>query len=40
MNTLWIVVLGTLVIYVTYNYYAKYIDSKIIQADAKKSHAR
>ena len=37
MNTLWIVVLGTLVIYVTYNYYAKYIDSKIIQADAKKA---
>ena len=37
MNTLWIVVLGTLVIYVTYNFYAKYIDSKIIQADAKKA---
>ena len=37
MNTLWIVVLGTLVIYLAYNYYAKYIDSKIIQADAKKA---
>ena len=37
MNTLWIVLLGTLVIYVTYNFYAKYIDSKIIQADAKKA---
>jgi carbon starvation protein len=37
MNTLWIVVLGTLVIYLTYNFYAKYIDSKIIQADAKKA---
>jgi len=37
MNTLWIVVLGALVIYLAYNYYAKYIDSKIIQADAKKA---
>ena len=37
MNTLWIVVLGTLVIYLAYNFYAKYIDSKIIQADAKKA---
>lgn len=37
MNTLWIVVLGALVIYVAYNYYAKFIDSKIIQADAKKA---
>jgi carbon starvation protein len=30
-------VLGGLVIYLAYNFYAKYIDSKIIQADVKKA---
>ncbi len=37
MNTLWIVVLATIVIYVAYNFYAKRIDREIIQSDAKKA---
>ena len=37
MNTLWIVVLAAVVIYVAYNFYAKSIDRDIIKADAKKA---
>jgi carbon starvation protein len=37
MNTLWIVVLAAVVIYVAYNFYAKQIDKNIIKADAKKA---
>ncbi|MEW5938362.1 MAG: carbon starvation CstA family protein [Chloroflexota bacterium] len=37
MNTLWIVVLAAIVIYVAYNFYAKRIDRDIIMADAKKA---
>ena len=37
MNTFWIVVIGALVIYLAYNFYAKRIDKNIIQADAKRA---
>ena len=37
MNTLWIVVLSALTIYLTYNLYAKRIDRKVIQPDAKRA---
>lgn len=37
MNTLWIVVIAAVVIYVAYNFYAKNIDRNIIKADAKKA---
>ncbi|MCL4530496.1 MAG: carbon starvation protein A [Chloroflexi bacterium] len=37
MNTLWIVVIAVVVIYLAYNFYAKYVDHNIIQADAKKA---
>ncbi len=37
MNTLWIVVLAAVVIYLAYNFYAKQIDRNVIQADAKKA---
>ena len=37
MNTLWIVVLAAIVIYVAYNFYAKRIDRDVIKADAKKA---
>jgi carbon starvation protein len=37
MNTLWIVVIAAVVIYLAYNYYAKRIDQDIIKADAKKA---
>jgi len=37
MNTLWIVVIAAVVIYVAYNYYAKPIDRNIIKADAKRA---
>ncbi|MGB8983979.1 MAG: carbon starvation CstA family protein, partial [Anaerolineales bacterium] len=37
MNTLWIVVLAAVVIYVAYNFYAKQIDKNIIKADAKRA---
>ena len=37
MNTLWIVVIGVLTIYLAYNLYAKRIDRDIIQADAKRA---
>jgi len=37
MNTLWIVVIATIVIYLAYNFYARRIDRDIIKADAKKA---
>jgi carbon starvation protein len=37
MNTLWIVVIGVLTIYLAYNLYAKRIDRNVIQADAKRA---
>ncbi|HXF85762.1 MAG TPA: carbon starvation CstA family protein [Anaerolineales bacterium] len=37
MNTLWIVIIGTLVIYLAYNFYAKRIDRNVIQADPNKA---
>ena len=37
MNTLWIVVIAVVIIYLAYNFYAKYVDRNIIQADAKKA---
>jgi len=37
MNTLWIVVIGVLTIYLAYNLYARRIDRNIIQADAKRA---
>ncbi len=37
MNTLWIVVIAVVIIYLAYNFYAKYIDRSVIQADAKKA---
>jgi carbon starvation protein len=37
MNTLWIVVIATVVIYVMYNFYAKRVDRDVIQADPKKA---
>ncbi|HET7676420.1 MAG TPA: carbon starvation CstA family protein, partial [Candidatus Limnocylindrales bacterium] len=37
MNSLWIVVIGAVVIYLAYNYYAKRIDRTVIQADANKA---
>jgi carbon starvation protein len=36
-NTLWIVIIAAVVIYVAYNFYAKSIDRNVIQADAKKA---
>jgi carbon starvation protein len=37
MNTLWVVLIAAVVIYVAYNFYAKQIDRNIIKADAKKA---
>src|SRR5512141_594488 len=37
MNTLWVVVLAAVVIYLAYNFYAKPIDRNIIQADVKRA---
>lgn len=37
MNTLWIVVIAAVVIYLAYNFYAKQIDKNIIKADAKRA---
>ncbi len=37
MNTLWIVVIGAVVIYLMYNFYAKYIDRNVIQTSDKKA---
>jgi carbon starvation protein len=37
MNTLWIVVISAIVIYVIYNFYARRIDRDVIQSDAKRA---
>ena len=37
MNTLWIVLIAAVVIYLAYNFYAKNVDRTVIQADAKKA---
>jgi carbon starvation protein len=37
MNTLWIVVIAAVIIYLAYNFYAKQIDKNVIKADAKKA---
>lgn len=37
MNTLYLVVIGALVIYLAYNFYAKRIDKNVIQSDAKRA---
>jgi len=37
MNTLWIVVISALIIYLVYNQYAKRIDRNVIQSDAKRA---
>ncbi len=37
MNSLWVVAIGVVVIYLAYNYYARRIDRVVIQADAKKA---
>ena len=37
MNSLWVVLIGVVVIYLAYNYYARRIDRVVIQADAKRT---
>ena len=37
MNTLYVVVISALTIYVAYNFYARRIDRNVIQSDAKKA---
>jgi len=37
MNSLWVVVIGAVVIYLAYNFYAKRIDREVIQADPKRA---
>ncbi len=37
MNSLWIVVIGAVVSYLAYNFYAKRIDRDVIQSDAKRA---
>ena len=37
MNTLWIVVIGAVTMYLAYNLYAKRIDRNVIQSDAKRA---
>lgn len=37
MNTLWIVVIGGIVIYLAYNFYARRIDRDVIQVDPKRA---
>jgi carbon starvation protein len=37
MNTLFVVVIGAVVIYLAYNFYAKWIDQNIIKSDAKRA---
>lgn len=37
MNTLWIVVIAAVIIYVAYNFYARRIDRDVIQVDARKA---
>lgn len=37
MNTLWVVIIGAVVIYLAYNFYARRIDRDVIQANDKKA---
>jgi len=37
MNSLWVVVIGAVVIYLAYNFYARRIDRTVIQADANRA---
>jgi len=37
MNSLWVVLIGAVVIYLAYNYYARRIDRVVIQADPKRA---
>jgi carbon starvation protein len=37
MNSLWVVVIGAVIIYLAYNFYARRIDRTIIQADPKRA---
>src|SRR5512135_94482 len=37
MNTLWIVVIAAIIIYVAYNFYAKQIDREVIRSDVKRA---
>src|SRR5512138_2536493 len=37
MNTLWIVVVAAVIIYLAYNFYAKSVDRNVIQADSKRA---
>jgi carbon starvation protein len=37
MTTLWIVVIGAVVIYLAYNFYARRVDQSVIQSDAKRA---
>jgi len=37
MNTLWIVLIGAVAIYLAYNFYARRVDRDIIQSDAKRA---
>ncbi|MEK6587899.1 MAG: carbon starvation CstA family protein, partial [Chloroflexota bacterium] len=37
MNTLWVVVLGAIVIYLAYNFYARRIDQRVIQSDRNRA---
>ena len=37
MNTLWVVVIGVVVIYLAYNFYAKRIDRDVIEASGKRA---
>jgi len=37
MNTLWIVVIGVVCIYLAYNFYARRIDREVIRSDAKRA---
>jgi carbon starvation protein len=37
MNTMYIVIVGAAVIYIAYNFYAKNIDRRVIQADSKRA---
>ncbi len=37
MNSLWVVVIGAVVIYLAYNFYAKRIDREVIQADPRRA---
>ena len=37
MSSLWVVVIGIVVIYLGYTYYARRIDREVIQADPKRA---